>query len=149
MKPRKKFIYQLLPRLLGNTKTTNIPNGTLEENGCGKFNDISDIFLNQLKESGYTHVWLIGILAHASATDYTRFGIPAEYPEIVKGNAGSPYALRDVYDVDPDLAVNVADRMGEFERWWRGSPCWPERDYRFHSQPPGKELQICQPSRRG
>lgn len=115
MKPRKKFIYQLLPRLLGNTKTTNIPNGTLEENGCGKFNDISDIFLNQLKESGYTHVWLIGILAHASATDYTRFGIPAEYPEIVKGNAGSPYAVRDVYDVDPDLAVNVADRMGEFE----------------------------------
>ena len=115
MRPRKIFIYQLLPRLLGNTQANNIQNGTLYENGCGKFNDITGKFLNQLKKSGYSHVWLIGVLAHASATDYTQYGIPREYPEIIKGNAGSPYAVRDVYDVDPDLAVNVNDRMREFE----------------------------------
>lgn len=115
MKSRKIFIYQVLPRLLGNAYSNNIQNGSIEENGCGKFNDITGKFLNQLKKNGYSHIWLIGVLAHASATDYTKFGIPKEYPEIIKGNAGSPYAVRDVYDVDPDLAVNVTDRMREFE----------------------------------
>lgn len=115
MRNNKIFIYQLLPRLFGNNATENKKNGTIEENGSGKFKDISDIVLQKIKESGYTHVWYIGILAHASATDYTRFGIPAEYPEIVKGKAGSPYAIRDYYDVDPDLSTNITQRMQEFE----------------------------------
>lgn len=115
MKSNKIFIYQALPRLLGNTNSNNIPNGTIEENGSGKFNDISTKFLENLKKGGYTHIWLIGILAHASKTDYTKYGIPPEFPEIIKGNAGSPYAIRDYYDVDPDLAVNVHKRMQEFE----------------------------------
>lgn len=115
MKSKKIFIYQFLPRLLGNTQSNNIQNGTIEENGCGKFNHITDKFLNRLTKSGYTHVWLIGVLAHASTTDYTQYGIPKEFPEIIKGNAGSPYAVRDVFDVDPDLAVEVNNRMKEFE----------------------------------
>lgn len=115
MKSQKIFIYQVLPRLLGNTQTANIQNGTIEENGCGKFNNITGKFLNQLRKNGYSHIWLIGALAHASATDYTKYGLPREYPEIVKGNAGSPYAVRDFYDVDPDLAVNVHKRMREFD----------------------------------
>lgn len=115
MKSPKIIIYQLLPRLLGNKQSNNIQNGSLEENGCGKFNDLSETFLHQLKKSGYSHIWLIGVLAHASTTDYTKYGIPKEFPEIVKGNAGSPYAVRDVYDVDPDLAVEVGERMREFE----------------------------------
>lgn len=115
MTSQKIFIYQVLPRLLGNTNERNLPNGTIEENGCGKFNDITSTFLNQLKKSGYSHIWLIGILAHASTTDYTKYGIPPEFPEIIKGKAGSPYAVRDYYDVDPDLAVSVKDRMNEFD----------------------------------
>ncbi len=115
MKENKIFIYQILPRLLGNTYDNNIKSGTIEENGCGKFEDISSSFLKKLKKEGYTHVWLIGVLAHASATDYTKHGIPNEYPEIIKGKAGSPYAVRDYYDVDPDLAINVDNRMGEYE----------------------------------
>lgn len=115
MNSNKIFIYQALPRLLGNTNDTNKPNGSIEENGSGKLKDISAKFLNTLKRSGYTHIWLIGVLAHASKTDYTQFGIPQEHPEIIKGNAGSPYAIRDYYDIDPDLAVNVNKRMDEFE----------------------------------
>ena len=115
MRNNKFFIYQLLPRLFVNNATENKQNGTIEENGCGKFNNISDTVLQKIKENGYTHIWYIGILAHASATDYTRFGIPAEYPEIIKGKAGSPYAIRDYYDVDPDLSINVPQRMQEFE----------------------------------
>lgn len=111
----KLFIYQLLPRLFGNSATENKYSGTIEENGCGKFDDISQDVLKKIKESGYTHVWYIGIIAHASATDYTGFGIPVEYPEIIKGKAGSPYAVRDYYDVDPDLATNIPQRMLEFE----------------------------------
>lgn len=114
MKRDKMFIYQILPRLLGN-KNHNKKNGSIEDNGSGKFNDISTTLLEELKESGYTHIWLIGVLAHASVTDYTSFGIPEEYPEIIKGIAGSPYAVRDYYDVDPNLAVDVNDRMGEYE----------------------------------
>ncbi|RNC64513.1 alpha-amylase family protein [Proteiniphilum sp. X52] len=112
---RKMFIYQLLPRLFGNKAADNKTNGSIEENGTGKFNDISDTVLQKIKASGYTHVWYIGVLAHASTTDYTAYGLPAEYPEIIKGKAGSPYAVRDYYDVDPDLAVDVPGRMAEFE----------------------------------
>lgn len=115
MKTKKNFIYQILPRLFGNTQPNNQPNGTIEENGSGKFNDISDKALRAISNNGYTHIWLIGVLAHSSTTDYTAYGIPKEYPEIIKGKAGSPYAIRDYYDVDPDLAVNVAERMREFE----------------------------------
>lgn len=112
---QKLFIYQLLPRLFGNTVANNKINGSIEENGSGKFNDISDVLLQKLKTDGYTHIWYIGVLAHASTTDYTAYSLPKEFPEIIKGRAGSPYAVRDYYDVDPDLAVNVPDRMAEFE----------------------------------
>ncbi len=115
MKSQKTVIYQILVRLLGNKLSNNIPNGTIEENGCGKFEDISVRLLSQLRENGYTHLWLTGVLAHSSTTDYTRYGIPREFPEIIKGKAGSFYAVRDYYDVDPDLAVSVENRMGEFE----------------------------------
>ena len=113
---KKYFIYQLLPRLFGNSSSANVFNGTIEENGCGKFNNITIDILKKIKDNGYTHVWYIGILAHASTTDYSVYGIPKEFPEIIKGKAGSPYALRDYYDVDPDLAVNVQERMAEFEQ---------------------------------
>ena len=112
----KVFIYQLLPRLFANNKNANIPNGSLEENGSGKLNDITFEVLSRLKKSGYTHVWYIGIIAHSSATDYTHYGIPNEYPEIIKGLAGSPYAIRDYYDVDPDLSEDIPNRMYEFEQ---------------------------------
>lgn len=115
MKNDKLFIYQLLPRLFGNSNSENKCCGTIEENGCGQFNDITSEVLKKIKESGYTHIWYIGVLAHASATDYTAYGIPKEYPEIIKGNAGSPYAVRDYYDVDPDLAVDIPHRMQEFK----------------------------------
>jgi glycosidase len=115
MQKNKIFVYQILTRLFGNKNSRNKPHGSIEENGSGKFNDITDIVLNELKEAGYTHVWYIGALAHASATDYTEYGIPRQFPEIVKGKAGSPYAIRDCYDVDPDLAVNVKKRMQQFE----------------------------------
>ena len=115
MQEKKFFIYQLLPRLIGNSVSRNLFSGTIDENGCGKFNDITENLLRKLKNNGYTHVWYIGILAHASTTDYTAFGIPKEFPEIIKGKAGSPYAVRDYFDVDPDLAMNISDRMSEFE----------------------------------
>ncbi len=113
---KKYFIYQLFPRLFGNSSNTNILNGSIEENGCGKFNNVSTDVLKKIKNNGYTHIWYIGIIAHASTTDYTAYGIPKSFPEITKGKAGSPYAIRDYYDVDPDLAVNVQERMIEFEQ---------------------------------
>ena len=115
MENKKIFIYQILPRLFGNSVSNNIKNGSIVENGCGKFADISSDLLNKLKDDGYMHIWLIGVLAHASTTEYIEYGLPREFPEIIKGRAGSPYAVRDYYDVDPDLAVNVDKRMDEFE----------------------------------
>lgn len=109
------IIYQLLPRLFGNTNTNNKPFGTMEENGCGKFNDITEKALDGLKELNVDYVWYTGVIAHASLTDYSRFGMPAGDADVVKGRAGSPYAIRDYYDVDPDLAVDVNKRMIEFE----------------------------------
>ena len=115
MSKNKIIIYQVLPRLFGNTITTNKYNGSLKENGSGKFNHFTNKALDEIKKMGFTHVWYTGVLAHASKTDYTQYGIPEQHPEIIKGTAGSPYAIRDYYDVDPDLAVKVEDRMKEFE----------------------------------
>ncbi len=111
----KLIIYQLLPRLFGNTKTLNKTYGAIEENGVGKFGDISDKALQEIKKMGFTHVWYTGVIEHATMTDYSAFGIKTDDPDVVKGRAGSPYAIKDYYDVDPDLAVDVKNRMAEYE----------------------------------
>lgn len=111
----KFIIYQVLPRLFGNYNTTRKANGTIEENGCGKFNDFTELALNEIRSLGITHIWYTGIIEHATQTDYTKYGIRKDAEALVKGKAGSPYAIKDYYDVDPDLAVNVPERMKEFE----------------------------------
>ncbi len=111
----KPIIYQLLVRLTGNRNTSQKPYGTIEENGCGKFNDLDAHFLSEIKNLGATHIWLTGVLEHASCTDYSAFGIDPDNPLVVKGRAGSPYAIKDYYDVCPDLAIIVNERMQEFE----------------------------------
>lgn len=111
----KPIIYQLFPRLFTNTCTNRIPNGTIEQNGVGKMNDINNKVLKSIKELGVTHVWYTGVIEHATKTDYSAYGINPDNPHIVKGNAGSPYAIKDYYDIDPDIAVDVPNRMGEFE----------------------------------
>ncbi len=111
----KIIIYQVFTRLFGNKGLRNKRNGTLEENGCGKMNEFTDKALHEIKKLGATHIWYTGVIAHASQTDYSAYGIPRNHPSIVKGKAGSPYAIRDYYDIDPDLAVLVEHRMEEFE----------------------------------
>ena len=115
MESSKIIIYQLLPRLFSNRTMTCVRDGRIEENGCGKMNDIDMAVLNQIRRLGISHVWYTGIIRHATTTDYSRYGIPRQHPGIVKGKAGSPYAITDYYDVDPDLAVDVESRMGEWE----------------------------------
>ncbi len=112
---QKPLIYQVLPRLFGNTKSLNKKNGSIEENGSGKFSAFSTKVLDEIKSMGFTHIWYTGVLEHATRTDYSKYGICNSHPCIVKGNAGSPYAIRDYYDVSPDLADHVESRMNEFE----------------------------------
>ncbi len=112
---KKIIVYQLMTRLFGNKETVNKMYGTLQENGVGKFEDINDRALSSLKELGVTHIWYTGVLEHAVLTDYTSFGIPLDDADVVKGRAGSPYAIKDYYDVNPDLARSVPNRMKEFE----------------------------------
>lgn len=113
--PTKLIIYQALVRLFGNTKTRNKPFGTINENGCGKMADFSDRALLSLKELGVTHIWYTGIIEHSSTTDFSDYGIRGDDPRIVKGRAGSPYAIRDYYDICSDLALDPDKRMEEFE----------------------------------
>ena len=111
----KLLIYQLFVRLFGNQNPTNKYYGSIEENGCGKFNDISDAALQEIKKMSFSHVWFTGVIEHATMTDYAYYDIKTDDPDVVKGRAGSPYAIKDYYDVDPDLAVDVKNRMAEFE----------------------------------
>jgi len=110
---RRPVIYQLMVRSFGNTNETRKFNGTLEENGCGKFADINDIALSDLKKAGFTHLWLTGVLEQASGTCYVDR--PADDADILKGIAGSPYAIKDYFDVCPDYAVNPRQRLEEFK----------------------------------
>jgi glycosidase len=112
---KKIVVYQVFTRLFGNTNTTNKPWGTIEENGVGKFNDFTDKALLEIKDLGVTYIWYTGVPHHALIRDYTAIGISNDDPEVVKGRAGSPYAVKDYYSVNPDLAVNPANRMEEFE----------------------------------
>ena len=108
-------IYQVLPRLFGNISRCRKVNGSIQENGCGKLNDFTVAALKSIKELGATHIWYTGVLEHATQTDYTPYGIEKDYAAIVKGKAGSPYAIKDYYDIDPDLACDVNRRKDEFD----------------------------------
>ena len=111
----RPVIYQIFTRLYGNKTKNNKPNGTLQENGSAKMNDITATKLQRISRMGFTHVWFTGLIEHATQTDHTAFGISKDHPAVVKGKAGSPYAIKDYYDIDPDLAVSVPDRMKEFK----------------------------------
>jgi glycosidase len=111
----KIVVYQVFTRLFGNKNTNNKPWGTIEENGVGKFNDFTDKALQELTSMGITHIWYTGVPHHDVITDYTEYGISNDDPDVVKGRAGSPYAVKDYYNVNPDLAVNPANRLAEFE----------------------------------
>jgi glycosidase len=111
----KLIIYQIFTRLFGNQNTNNRPYGSRDENGVGKFNDINEAALKAIRQFGASHIWFTGIIEHATETNYSAQGIRPDDPIVVKGRAGSPYAVKDYYDVDPDLAVDVPNRMAEFE----------------------------------
>ena len=116
MNSEKLILYQVFTRLYGNRNTTRKEGGTLQENGCGKMNDFAPIALKHIREMGVSHIWYTGIIRHATQTDYSAYGITRNHPAIVKGMAGSPYAITDYYDIDPDLATDVDKRMQEFEQ---------------------------------
>lgn len=108
-------IYQIFTRLFANANETNKEFGSIRENGCSKFSNVTSLALSEIKKMGVTHVWYTGVIRHASCTSYAKNGLSADNPQVVKGQAGSPYAIKDYYDVDPDLATNVKSRMKEFE----------------------------------
>lgn len=115
IKDRKIVVYQVFTRLFGNTNTTNKPWGTIPENGVGKFNDFTNRALKEIKDLGITHIWYTGVPHHAVINDYTEYGILNDDPDVVKGRAGSPYAVKDYYNVNPDLSVNPENRLQEFK----------------------------------
>jgi len=112
---KKVVVYQVFTRLFGNKNTNNKPWGTIEENGVGKFNDFTDKALHEIKDLGVNYIWYTGVPHHALVNDYTAYGISNDDPEVVKGRAGSPYAVKDYYNVNPDLAVDPSKRLEEFE----------------------------------
>jgi glycosidase len=112
---KKQVVYQVFTRLFGNLKTNNKPWGTIEENGVGKFNDFTEKALKEIKDLGVTYIWYTGVPHHDVIRDYTEFGISNDDPDVVKGRAGSPYAVKDYYNVNPDLALNVENRLDEFK----------------------------------
>jgi len=111
----KVRIYQMLPRLFGNTNETRKPNGSMADNGVGKFSDLDEAALAEIKAMGFTHIWVTGVLQQATATGYPDIGEPADDPDLLKGVAGSPYAIRDYFDVSPDYADDPAKRLEEFK----------------------------------
>ena len=111
----KIVIYQMMVRLFGNENTTNIINGTREENGCGRMSDITTEALQSIKRLGANYVWYTGIIQQATKTDWSAEGLPRQSADVVKGNAGSPYAICDYYDIDPNIAVDVDNRINEWK----------------------------------
>ena len=150
-KMHKEVVYQVFTRLFGNANTTNKPWGTIEENGVGKFNDFTDKALKEIKDLGVTYIWYTGVPHHGVIRDYTQYGISNDDPDVFKGRAGSPYAVKDYYNVNPDLAENPAKRLEEFKALIERShkaelkliidivPNHVARNYHSNSNPKGVE----------
>lgn len=146
---QKLVIYQAFTRLFGNKRDANIPWGTVAQNGVGKFSDFDDTALESIKQLGVSHIWYTGVPHHALVADYTAYGISIDDPDVIKGRAGSPYAVKDYYNVNPDLADDPAQRLQEFkaliERSHRHGlkvmidivPNHVARAYRSHGAPSG------------
>ncbi len=113
--PEKVVVYQVFTRLFGNRNSANIPWGSLEQNGVGKFADFTPEALNAIKAMGVSHIWYTGVPHHVLVRDYSAYGISHDDPDVIKGRAGSPYAVKDYYNVNPDLATDPANRLAEFE----------------------------------
>lgn len=111
----KFIIYQLFLRVFANMNENSVCSGSLDLNGSGKFNSVTSTLLEGLKKLSVTHIWYTGVIEHATKTSFEKFGIKPDNPDLVKGEAGSPYAIKDYYDVNPYLADNVTERMKEFE----------------------------------
>ena len=149
----KPIIYQLIPRLFSNYNETRKRCGTIEENGCGKLVDINERALKSIVDLGATHVWYTGVIRHATAHHNN--------PAITKGQAGSPYAITDYYDVDPDLAKDEKKRMAELEDLIKRTheaglgvildfvPNHVSREYKSLCKPKGKRLRRGRSSRVG
>ncbi|WP_290453006.1 alpha-amylase family glycosyl hydrolase [uncultured Muribaculum sp.] len=116
METEKVIIYQLLPRLFTNSCENPVANGTIEQNGSGKMNQITSHVLRSIHQLGVTHIWYTGVIEHSQFTDYSAYGIRCDNPYVIKGKAGSPYAIKDYYDIDPDIAENVEMRREEFKQ---------------------------------
>ncbi len=115
MTDEKLVIYQVLPHLFSNMCDTCVPHGTYAQNGSGKLNDFTPKVLREIKKLGANYIWYTGVIEHATKTDYSKYGIRPDNKYVVKGESGSPYAIKDYYDINPDLAVDPAARMQEFE----------------------------------
>ena len=115
MMDKKFIIYQLLPRIFGNTNENCLPDGTLQINGTGKFSSINEPVFEHLHTLGVTHIWYTGVIEHSTKESFEEYGIRRDNPSVIKGRAGSPYAIKDYYDVNPYLADSVENRMAEFE----------------------------------
>ena len=111
----KIVIYQVFTRLFGSNSVHCVHNGDKLQNGCGRMADFTSNALEEIKKLGVTHIWYTGVIEHATQTDYSSYGIKKDHPSVVKGKAGSPYAIKDYYDIDPDLATSVPERMKEFK----------------------------------
>lgn len=107
----KAVIYQILLRAFG--KRDCVPGGSYLINGSGKFNDITPEVLQRLKKLSLSAIWYTGVISHATKTHFR--GVTDSNPALVKGEAGSPYSIRNYFDVDPALATNPDNRMAEFE----------------------------------
>ena len=138
----KPVIYQIFTRLFGNRQDHPVVNGNICENGCGKMDDIDEGAIARIRQMGVTHIWLTDIIRHATTTDYTSAGIPRQTPMVVKGKAGSPYAITDYYDVDPDLAVDVERRMEEFVALVGRIHQAGMKVHRFRAQPCGPGIPL-------
>jgi glycosidase len=145
----KLIVYQMMTRLFGNPNPTNQVYGSLEQNGVGKLNDVNATALAELRRLGITHVWYTGVIEHATMTDFSAHGIPPDDADVVKGRAGSAYAIKDYYDISPELAVDVPNRVREFEALVQRThqaglkaiidfvPNHVARRYRSDAKPPG------------
>lgn len=114
-KHERLIVYQFFPRILTNTVEDPEPWGSLERNGSGKFNQITSKVIHGIKELGVNALWLTGVIEHATKSDFSKFGILPDHAAVVKGEAGSPYAIKDYYDVNPALAEDVDRRIDEFK----------------------------------
>lgn len=111
----KSLIYQLMVRHWGGQSYEPASLAIEKRRPIGSFEAIDDIAISYLKSLSIDTVWLTGVICHATRSQCSIGDETIGGDVVVKGDAGSPYAITDYYAIHPFLSHDESQAEAQFD----------------------------------